>query len=180
MLKVAMIKTAILAVFIGIAEVLVALYDHMNGDKNWLSVTIGWFELLGLKIKSVWLDFQMLISALTRGIKDSWVGRFFEKIFSFDFGDAFKGAGDAYADGAGAQTVPQVPMRQAGQNPLAMSPEQLNTFKQNMGYSGQVPMGNGNKMFGNMNVGYKLEIVNGKQVITSTNSQTVNIGGLKK
>lgn len=180
MLKVAMIKTAILAVFIGIAEVLVALYDHMNGDKNWLSVTIGWFELLGLKIKSVWLDFQMLISALTRGIKDSWVGRFFEKIFSFDFGDAFKGAGDAYADGAGAQTVPQVPMRQGGQNPLAMSPEQLNTFKQNMGYSGQVPMGNGNKMFGNMNVGYKLEIVNGKQVITSTNTQTVNIGGLKK
>lgn len=180
MLKVAMIKTAILAVFIGIAEVLVALYDHMNGDKNWLSVTIGWFELLGLKIKSVWLDFQMLISALTRGIKDSWVGRFFEKIFSFDFGDTFKGAGDAYADGAGAQTVPQVPMRQAGQNPLALSPEQLNTFKQNMGYSGQVPMGNGNKMFGNMNVGYKLEIVNGKQVITSTNTQTVNIGGLKK
>ena len=179
MLKVAMIKTAVLAVFIGIAEVLVALYDHMNGDKNWLSVTIGWFELLGLKIKGVWLDFQMLISALTRGIKDSWVGRFFEKIFSFDFGEAFKNGGDQYANVANSQPPPMLQNRTAT-NQMGLSPEQLATFRQNLGYSGQVPMANGNKMLGNINLGYKLEIVNGKQVFTSNKGQTVNIGGLKQ
>ena len=94
--------------------------------------------------------------------------------------DAFKGAGDAYADGMDVTKTPQIPLRQAGQNPLALSPEQLNTFKQNMGYSGQVPMSSGNKMMGNMNVGYKLEIVNGKQVFTSTNTHKVNVGGLKQ
>lgn len=182
MLKVAMLRTAVLAVFVGIAEVLVALYEHMNGENNWLSVTIKWFTMLGLKIQNVWMDFQMLISALTRGFKDSWLGQFFSKLFNFDFGTAFKGAHDNYeATDVTGRPLSQAPVHpSAPKAPIKLTEEQINKIKGNTQYSGTYPMGGIGSAVHNMNMGYKLEIVNGQQVITRSSSQTISIGGLRQ
>lgn len=182
MLKVAMIKTAILAIFIGIAEVLVALYQHMNGENNWLSVAIKWFTLLGLKIQGVWLDFQMLISALTRGFKDSWLGQFFSKLFSFDFSKAFQGANEGYKQQQQGTPLAQLPsgapVQQA--NPFGITDEQRKQMQQRAGYATTFPMAQAQRMNGTMNIGHTLRIENGQQVVTRTNTQTVDTGGLRK
>lgn len=172
-LKIAMIKTAVLAIFIGIAEILVSLYEHMNGNNNWLSVTINWFEILGQKIKGVMLDFNMLVSALTRGLKDSWVGQFFEKIFSFDFSNAFRRSKEASDMGGEPSYLNQ------GRGLASQTPQQQQAAQRLAQYTNNTPVKANNQIYGNMNVGYKLEIVNGKQVFTQHGTQKVVLGGLK-
>lgn len=176
-LKMAMMRTAILAIFIGIAEVLVALYEHMNGEKNWMSVMINWLELLGLKIKGVWLDFQILIAAITRSFKDSWLGQFLSKLFNFDFAKAFSGAKDKYMqDQAEKQGQTYTPRTEQKPNPFGLTQNQVDDITK---YAKTVPAQQGSAFMGNLDVSYRMEIVNGKQTFVSNNKQTVSTGGLR-
>lgn len=177
LLKLAMMRTAILAVILGIAEVFTALYEHMNGDKNWLSVTIKWFQLMGSEVELVYQKFLTLMTALKVGVRDSWFGQLIDKMSNFDVGDAF-GSGkksffDTFGSGKGNPVVsgsPTVPV------------QQKQVMQNNMqSYVNTIPRGSGGdpRLMGKMAVDYNLKIVNGQQIYSSKGSQTVNVGGLR-
>jgi len=169
-LKIALIRTGILAIFVAIGEVLAALYEHMNGENNWLSVTINYLTIFGQKIENVYENFLTLMTAIRKGIGDSVIGEFFSKLFNFDFGTAFNG--------------PKTPPNQM-QAPAGSTIAQQNQAAQNLRnntapYNSQMPQPQKPAIFGGFNAQYTLRVENGKQVFTTTQGQKINVGGLQK
>lgn len=170
LLKVAMIKTAILAVFIALAEVMVSLYEHFNGENNWISVLIGWMGLLGLKLQNLMMDFKILMTMLTVGFKDSWLGRFFERLFGFDFNkisneknvEEFHNKTQGVSDGYKAALSQSVREPKPSLMPSAM------------------PVAT-KAIFGAINFAHSMEIIGGgKTVYNQKGTQKIDVGGLKQ
>lgn len=169
-LKVAMIRTGILAIFVAIGEVLAALYEHMNGSNNWLSVTINYMTIFGQKIQNVYENFLTLMTAIRQGLGDSLIGQFFSKLFSLDMGTAFNGP----------QTKPNQLNVPAGST-LSQQNQAAQNLRSNVQpYSQQMPQPQKPPIFGGFNAQYTLRVENGKQVFTSTQGQKINIGGLQQ
>ncbi|AJK27147.1 tail length tape measure protein [Acinetobacter phage vB_AbaM_phiAbaA1] len=170
-LKIALVRTGILAIFVAIGEVLAALYEHMNGENNWLSVMINGLTIFGYKIQNVYENFLTLLTAIRQGLSDSFIGQFFSKMLNFDFSNAFNGP-----------SSPLQPQRPAPQgSTLAQQNQAAQQLMQNKGnYANQIPAPSKPPIFGGFNAQYTLKIENGKQVFTTTQGQKINVGGLQK
>ncbi|QMP19119.1 hypothetical protein FKOIJHOC_00171 [Acinetobacter phage Ab_121] len=172
-LKVALIRTGILAIFVAIGEVLAALYEHMNGENNWLSVTIAYLSLFGENLKNVYENFMTLMAAIRRGIGDSLIGEFFSKLFSFDFSTAFNGPNSGQNGGS-----PQI-------SPVGSTLAQQNQAAENLRnntapYQKSLPAPSKPAFYGSFDAKYTLDVKSGNQIFSQTKSQTINLGGLQK
>lgn len=182
-LKVAMIKTAVLAVLIGIAEVMVSLYEHMNGETNWVSLMIASMKWLGSEIEVVYEKFLTFLTAIKVAFRDSFIGEFFKKIFNFDFATAVNGgvggfnnspSGAIGANGRQYGTPPVLARSQnhgldkTAQDNIARAANQIST----------IPTGNLRGMYGKVDVGFEVKFNNNGQIVTKKSNQIVDVGGM--
>ncbi|AZF88444.1 putative tape measure protein [Acinetobacter phage TAC1] len=172
-LKVALIRTGILAIFVAVGEVLAALYEHMNGENNWLSVTIAYLSLFGENLKNVYENFMTLMAAIRRGIGDSLIGEFFSKLFNFDFSTAFNGPNSG--QNAGRPQLSPVGSTLAQQNQAAE-----NLRNNTAPYQKSLPAPAKPAFYGSFDAKYTLDVKSGNQIFSQSKTQTINLGGLQK
>lgn len=175
-IKVALLKTAVFALFIGIAEVLVALYEHMNGKNNWLSVTIMWFRILGAHIRDVMTDFEFFFASIKRGFADSFVGKLISKVFGIS--DLQEQASKKYYEDIDKRG--HIPYRIGG-DPVKQKMLNENKFGNGAqdvvkrGFSQNPYISSRSNFTNTTNINLSM---NGENILNTTETNPINIGGL--